>query len=312
MGTWVQQQVEWTWQGQKLNTSLEELKVCCLTWNMQGQPPPKELNTLLPEAHHLYIICTQESCQHIGWSMLFPWVEAWEKAILEFLGENYLLLSSCSLGGIHLGVFLHSSVTSVVSELSSDTVSTGLFNILWNKGGVGIVLQLGSKKLLVLGCHLSSGQNNFAQRTTSLDRIEKNLKLFCGKGTEEFVSDKADAAILLGDLNYRVRGERTEVLKLINQSQKQELWGMDQLNTEMKKGTLCKGYTEGKLEFAPTYKYLPNSSCFTGNRVPSWTDRVLYKDSLGILRQISYGSLRENFNSDHKPVFSQFILSNYL
>jgi hypothetical protein len=37
------------------------------------------------------------------------------------------------------------------------------------------------------------------------------------------------------------------------------------------------GYQEGRLAFPPTFKYRPGTTTFSDHRVPSWTDRVLFK-----------------------------------
>jgi len=71
---------------------------------------------------------------------------------------------------------------------------------------------------------------------------------------------------------------------------------------------------EGKIRFAPTYKYEVGSYVFDQSkkkRAPSWTDRVLYKCNKGedTIVQISYDSNNLVTLSDHRPVFSQFLVT---
>jgi inositol-1,4,5-trisphosphate 5-phosphatase len=80
----------------------------------------------------------------------------------------------------------------------------------------------------------------------------------------------------------------------------------DQLNFEMKIGRI-KGFYEGKIRFAPTYKRKPkNNNELSFKRNPAWTDRILYKynENECLLIQKSYDSNNQVTLSDHRPVFS--------
>ncbi len=67
---------------------------------------------------------------------------------------------------------------------------------------------------------------------------------------------------------------------------------------------------EEKIEFAPTYKFKPKTDDYVTNRVPSWCDRILYKmnnnDNFIHCDSLSYFSLPEFIQSDHKPVCATF------
>lgn len=63
---------------------------------------------------------------------------------------------------------------------------------------------------------------------------------------------------------------------------------------------------EGFLDFKPTFKYDKECDVYDTSkkmRVPSWTDRVLYKPDNCKLR---YYGRRENRFSDHRPVLALF------
>ena len=59
------------------------------------------------------------------------------------------------------------------------------------------------------------------------------------------------------------------------------LMSCDQLNQEKKKpNKIFEGFSEGVLNFAPTYKYDQFSDDYDTsekNRIPAWTDRILWK-----------------------------------
>lgn len=96
---------------------------------------------------------------------------------------------------------------------------------------------------------------------------------------------------------------------------------------------LLQGFQEGFIRFPPTFKFVPGSSAYSDKRVPSWTDRILWKvrtagspsqqqqqlpwssgvDS-GVLgsstppsvTQLYYTSVPQVISSDHKPVVAGF------
>ena len=48
------------------------------------------------------------------------------------------MVGSYSLGGTHLAVFAHITITPIISNVKSECVATGFKNVVGNKGGVGI------------------------------------------------------------------------------------------------------------------------------------------------------------------------------
>lgn len=82
----------------------------------------------------------------------------------------------------------------------------------------------------------------------------------------------------------------------------------DQLLNEKKRGVVFKDFLEGPLTFRPTYKFDENSDVYDTSpkaRVPSWTDRVLFKTGEHIILQ-EYNSCPTIRHSDHRPVFASF------
>lgn len=88
----------------------------------------------------------------------------------------------------------------------------------------------------------------------------------------------------------------------------QVLVANDQLLTEKKKGNIFAGFLEGPLSFQPTYKFDPESDNYDTSakmRVPSWTDRILFKASAhATLRE--YASCAGMRYTDHRPVYASF------
>lgn len=84
--------------------------------------------------------------------------------------------------------------------------------------------------------------------------------------------------IWLGDLNYRISLSYSETKQLLEDNNWDVLFENDQLKIEREAGRVFKGWNEGKIYFAPTYKYSNNSDEYLGDmgiskkkrRTPAW------------------------------------------
>lgn len=102
-----------------------------VTWNLHGKLPKSDddLEELLRARtihHDLYIIGTQECMRSIATSVIAPSKAKWEQVLQEHLGDNFVMISSFSLGGTHLAVFAHISITPIISNVESECVATGI------------------------------------------------------------------------------------------------------------------------------------------------------------------------------------------
>ncbi|KAE8719437.1 DNAse I-like superfamily protein isoform 2 [Hibiscus syriacus] len=118
--------------------------------------------------------------------------------------------------------------------------------------------------------------------------------------------------IWLGDLNYRIALSYSDTGKLLKEKAWDALYNNDQIEREA--GRVLKGWKEGKIYFAPTYRYSLNSDIYAGEtvetkrkrRTPAWCDRILWHGSE--IYQLSYERKESRF-SDHRPVCSTFLVS---
>ncbi|KAF4036989.1 putative DNase I-like protein [Phytophthora infestans] len=130
-------------------------------------------------------------------------------------------------------------------------------------------------------------------------------------GSKRTVSDLFDRVFWYGDLNYRINGTRRMVDTLLLRNQYEVLHANDQLQREMKAGNVFPHFREGQLNFRPTYKFDKRSDVYDSSskqRIPSWTDRVLYlsNDKLHDIELLSYRSQTNFRTSDHRPVCATF------
>jgi len=152
-----------------------------------------------------------------------------------------------------------------------------------------------------------------APRTTRTNKVAPvvyNIDDLAQKERKVTLASEYDCVILVGDLNYRINGCLKSVIAAIEKNMFEDLMFNDQLRFDMKTGRVP-GFTEGHIKFAPTYKRKAGTNNEVSlKRNPSWTDRILYKFNAQNcdLIQKSYDSNNLLTLSDHRPVFSQFVL----
>ena len=144
-----------------------------------------------------------------------------------------------------------------------------------------------------------------SERTVySYDRVPETSERRC--------SNRFDRIFWLGDLNYRIDGSKSIVENLIGKpfGAHDLLLENDQLGSEKRLQNAFRGYSEPPLNFFPTYKFDKGTLDYdTGKkqRVPSWTDRILYRSvNADDINPRAYKSLPSFLTSDHIPVVGHF------
>merc|ERR1719238_38544 len=310
-----------------LDTVLEShtLRVRCCAWNLHAKPPPGDLSSMLPAGrYHLYVVGSSECTHSIAASVVRRDKSKWEAAVRKAIGPGYTKLRSHALQAIHLIVFAHDDVLPLVSGVQSAAVPCGLANKLGNKGGVGIALTVGTTRCLFVSCHLAAHQKHIQHRNADYARIEALMDLPRGRVVlpaqgegeqvpvsslpQRRVSDEYDRVVFLGDMNYRINGTRVMIDTLLASRMHEVLLSNDQLSIERRRGRVFQGFSEGPLNFAPTYKFNANSKTYDTSkrrRIPAWTDRILFRSqSAGGITLLAYDSVDAIRSSDHRPVIA--------
>jgi len=127
-------------------------------------------------------------------------------------------------------------------------------------------------------------------------------------------ADGFDMCLFLGDLNYRVEGNRRAVDVLLERGMLDVMRANDQLQIERSAGRAFAGWSEGTLAFPPTYKVdrgtVDTYDTSKKQRVPSWTDRVMWRTVTGGAVTCPkgadvYTSVKGILTSDHLPVVAR-------
>ncbi|KAM4619843.1 synaptojanin-1 isoform 2-T2 [Polymixia lowei] len=189
--------------------------------------------------------------------------------------HKYVLLASEQLVGVCLFVFIRPQHAPFIRDVAVDTVKTGMGGATGNKGGVAIRLLFHTTSICFLCSHFAAGQSQVKERNDDYNEITRRLTFPMGR-----LLYSHDYVFWCGDFNYRISMPNEEVKELIKQQNWDALTAGDQLLDQKNAGMVFRGFIEGNLDFAPTYKYDLFSEDYDTSekcRTPAWTDRVLWK-----------------------------------
>ncbi|KAG7941631.1 hypothetical protein I3843_16G054700 [Carya illinoinensis] len=288
-------------------SSSSDLCICIVTWNMNGQvmcyEDLAEIVGSRSRKFDLLVIGLQEVPRN---NILQP--------LQATLVETHILLGKSIMQSLQLYVFGPKKSDLFSKELLQvDNHSIGGFGGLIGrkKGAVAIRINYKGIRMVFISCHLSAHAHRVEERNSQCRHMSHSV---FSKNWKPY-DRPAHITVWLGDLNYRLQGIDTHPARnLIHQDLHRMLISKDQLLQEAERGHIFNGYCEGTLTFKPTYKYNVGSSKYDTSykvRVPSWTDRILFKieDMEKINANLhSYESMDEITSSDHKPVKAHICL----
>ncbi|XP_039069721.1 type I inositol polyphosphate 5-phosphatase 5-like [Hibiscus syriacus] len=230
---------------------------------------------------------------------------------------NYRLITSKQMVGLFLSIWARKELMPYIGHVRVSSVGRGIMKRLGNKGCIAISMSLHQTSFCFVCCHLASGEKegDELRRNADVSEILKGTQfpIICKtpnhRAPEKIIEH--DRVIWLGDLNYRVALSYEATRNLLEDNNWDTLLENDQLNMEREAGRVFNGFKEGRILFAPTYKYSYNSDSYAGEngkskkkrRTPAWCDRILWRGS-GI-EQLSYFRGESRF-SDHRPVSALF------
>nr|XP_028582872.1 synaptojanin-1 isoform X5 [Podarcis muralis] len=188
---------------------------------------------------------------------------------------KYVLLASEQLVGVCLFVFIRPQHAPFIRDVAVDTVKTGMGGATGNKGAVAIRMLFHTSSLCFVCSHFAAGQSQVKERNEDFMEICRKLSFPMGR-----MLFSHDYVFWCGDFNYRIDLPNEEVKELIRQQNWDALIAGDQLVNQKNAGQIFRGFLEGKIAFAPTYKYDLFSDDYDTSekcRTPAWTDRVLWR-----------------------------------
>ncbi|MCP9266142.1 hypothetical protein DINM_021625 [Dirofilaria immitis] len=289
------------------------ITVMCLTWNVASRSQNhlskiEKLITSEQSADRADLICLcfqelpsinayyhQETVKSLATAvadthLVFCWVRKWSQMVTVFIREPLIAYTSS---------LCHSDCQACSNERSD-------WRLLSNFSSIGHFRNLShdsTEKDDTLSC---SG-------VKQADCVGFELKsLYRTNEVETSILCRCLVIFWFGDLNFRLRN-RERVDALDSQNKKQEdindsyfdqLLIDDELTLERLKGNVFEGFSEAYINFPPTHKFVLGTNDYVSNRIPSYTDRILYyAKEPSRIKPEKYDCLWEENASDHKPVY---------
>lgn len=144
-------------------------------------------------------------------------------------------------------------------------------------------MTLDDSSLCFINVHLAAGQSQKSARNADVAGILEEKPVFKTSDTTTPYLNGGDGSNILdhetvflnGDLNYRIDQRRERVLQCIKMGELGPLLEQDQLRKEIKNNPAfrLRSFNEAPIDFAPTYKYEPNSNVYDQSekkRIPAW------------------------------------------
>ncbi|XP_023770858.1 type IV inositol polyphosphate 5-phosphatase 3 isoform X1 [Lactuca sativa] len=226
----------------------------------------------------------------------------------------YVKIVSKQMVGVFITIWVRRRLRKHIQNVHVSAVGVGVMGYIGNKGSISVSMSIYQTLFCFICTHLTSGEReaDAAKRNADVHEIHKRTRFSSfSKNTLPKKIDNHDRIIWLGDLNYRLNLSYDKTRDLISKNRWPKLSEYDQLIKELRKGRAFDGWSEGILDFAPTYKYEQNSERYygedpkVGRRTPAWCDRIL---SYGKgIRQMSYRRT-EFMLSDHRPVSACYMI----
>lgn len=301
-----------------------KVSIFVCTWNQNRKRAPINLNDLLlPDQlvymPDIYAIGIQEA-----FSSQSDYLKEWEIELQTTLGPSHVLLHSCSLGVLHLALFVRRDLiwfcsTPEESAYNSRSMPT---NMIKTKGAVSIAFRFFGTSFMFTNCHFPAHENKLKDRVDEYQRIissidlPKNLKSLKPRYLSNDSTARFDCVFFMGDLNFRLE-QRTfdETICILEDIFQQKdpsyeaLTQNDELLKVMESNQAFHGFNESLIKYPPTYKFLAQTNKYDRQtrRVPSYTDRILFRSKRQRhIQCLLYDWLPQLMSSDHKPVYCLF------
>ncbi|KAJ3095525.1 inositol polyphosphate 5-phosphatase, partial [Phlyctochytrium planicorne] len=257
------------------------------SWNVNGKLPLGDSTVPwlsldgVPESPHIIALGIQELIELTAGQIVTADTDKlrsiWESHISRqiaqvFRDTNYVCLRSLNLVALGLFVFARTENVELIRNIDTAIVKTGLGGMAGNKGEKAVE------------------ERNRDYWTITNAMSFKGRKI----GDHEHI-------FWFGDFNYRVNLPNDEVRQRIENKDWDYILHYDQLTEEKERGAIFQDLIEGRVAFAPTYKYDNGTTRYDTSekaRVPSWTDRILHNGKAKLLEY----SRAECLISDHRPV----------
>jgi len=224
--------------------------------------------------------------------------------------DSYQIVTEIDLIGIYLIIFAKTSIIKYIKNVDSQIIKTGFMGSIGNKGACLLRFNINDSKIAIACCHLSAGQEMYeARRSEITDVLNTSFKKYPSINFKDY-----DYYFFFGDLNSRINLDYSNnLIEDIFNNHPKTLNGdfnkfliYDQIKQYQKESSLILQMDEAPIKFSPTYKYVIGSNEYDKNkkRIPSWTDRILFK-KFSETSPLAYNKCLLSL-SDHQPIYGVY------
>ena len=224
--------------------------------------------------------------------------------------DSYQIVTEIDLIGIYLIIFAKTSIIKYIKNFDSQIIKTGFMGSIGNKGACLLRFNINDSKIAIACCHLSAGQEMYeARRSEITDVLNTSFKKYPSINFKDY-----DYYFFFGDLNSRINLDYSnDLIEDIFNNHPKTLNGdfnkfliYDQIKQYQKESSLILQMDEAPIKFSPTYKYVIGSNEYDKNkkRIPSWTDRILFK-KFSETSPLAYNKCLLSL-SDHQPIYGVY------
>ena len=224
--------------------------------------------------------------------------------------DSYQIVTELDLVGIYIIIFAKKSIIKYIKNFDYQIIKTGFMGSIGNKGSCLLRFNINDSKIAIACNHLSAGQELYEGRRAEItDVLNTSFKKYPNINFKDY-----DYYFFFGDLNSRINLDYSNPLiddifknhsKTINGDFNQVLM-YDQIKQYQKESSLILQMDEAPIKFSPTYKYVIGSNEYEKNkkRIPSWTDRILFK-KISETSALAYNKCLLSL-SDHQPIYGLY------
>ena len=224
--------------------------------------------------------------------------------------DSYQIVTELDLVGIYIIIFAKKSIIKYIKNFDYQIIKTGFMGSIGNKGACLLRFNINDSKIAIACNHLSAGQELYESRRTEItDVLNTSFKKYPNINFKDY-----DYYFFFGDLNSRISLDYSnELIDDILKNKSKTLNGdfnniliHDQIKKYQKESSLILQMDEAPIKFSPTYKYIIGSNEYDKNkkRIPSWTDRILFK-KFSETSPLAYNKCLLSL-SDHQPIYGVY------
>ena len=175
------------------------------TFNQGSMPPPDKLAPWLPRSGYDIVVVGYQGCQE----------DEWVEHLMQNLGDEMFPIAASHEAGIKTFAAVHKKHVHAITFVETSSRGTGVGGVGYNKGAVSLKFTIYGTRLAFVNCHLAAHQDQIESRISDIKDITGNTEFGMHYADIDFTN--RNNCFWFGDLNFRLEGERDEILEKIQE-----------------------------------------------------------------------------------------------